>query len=232
MLILIGHGSLEPPGCERSRELPFVHDTESVGRRDLLHHFEGRVRVPERRAELPRRLERAEASDPVVEADDEPDAHHLARGHDVDARALLIQERRLRGVLHELAQIHRAEPAGFHRLAGEPHPPGETVAPHHRGRQQHPSLLSPARPPGGGQRARGFLARISAIARRCSADSRQSARRVSISFRNASKSTSKARVASTLLARALAGGSARKRSIVASNAGAKSPAATTRFTTP
>src|SRR5216117_1563804 len=86
--------------------------------------------------------------------------------------------------------------------------------------------------PAGRQRARGPRARISSIARRCSVDSRQAARRVSISFLNVSKSTSKARVASTLLARTLVDGSARKRSSVASSAWAKSGAATTRFTTP
>src|SRR5438093_316932 len=132
-------------------------------------------------------------------------AHHLARRHHVDARALLVEERRLRGILHELTQVHGAHPSGLHRLAGEPHPPGEAVAAHHRGRQQH---HVPPR----------FRARIASIARRCSGDSMHAARATSISFRNVSTSTSKARVVRRLLAVTLDGGRARKRATVSSSA--------------
>src|SRR2546422_7856903 len=159
------------------------------------------------------------AGKPVVEADDEADAHHPARRHHVDARALLVEERRLRGILHELTQVHGAHPSSLHRLAGKPHPPGEAVAAHHRGRQQH---HVPPR----------FRARIASIARRCSGDSTHAVRATSISFRNVSKSRSKARVVRRLLAVTLDGGRARKRATVSSSARAESAGATTRFTRP
>ncbi len=101
------------------------------GRRDLLHDLEGRVGVPERLAEPPRRRQRADAPDAVVEADDEAHPHHLAGGHHVHAGALLVENGRLGGVLHQLAHVEGAEATGLHSLAGQPHPAGQAVAAHH-----------------------------------------------------------------------------------------------------
>src|SRR3972149_2638205 len=85
-----------PARAQRPGQPELVPDAEPVGRRDLLDDLEGRVRVPERLPELARRREGAEAPEVLVEADDEADAHHLARRQHVDARALLVEERRLR----------------------------------------------------------------------------------------------------------------------------------------
>src|SRR5262249_27180092 len=77
-----------------------------------------------------------------------------------------------------------------------------------------------------------FFDRIGGLARWGSSDPKHPASAPFISRRNVSKSRSKARVDSRLLAIALTGGSARNRSIVSSSAFAKSAAGTARFTSP
>ena len=51
--------------------------------------------------------------------------------------SLLIEERGLGGVLHQLAQVEGAQAARLHGLARQPHPAGQPVAAHHRGRELH-----------------------------------------------------------------------------------------------
>ena len=127
-----------------SREL--LDDAEPLGRGELLDDLERRVGVPVRLAELARRLERADAVEAVVEADDEAHAAHLSRGQHVDAGALLVDEGGLGGVLDELSDVGGAEAPGLERLAGEPHPSGKPVAPDDRRGQErkagHGELLS------------------------------------------------------------------------------------------
>ena len=67
------------------------------------------------------------------------------------------------------------------------------------------------------------------MAWRCSSEPRQTSKWACICRRKASRSRSKARPVSSLLARALAGGRARKRSTVSSRAAGNSAAGTTRF---
>jgi len=114
--------------------LELLHDAEPFGRADPLDHLERRVRVPERLPETARGRQGADAGETLVEADDESHAHHLARADHVDAGALLVAERDLCGVLHELAHVHRAQTSGFHRLAREPHPAGQPMTPDDRRR--------------------------------------------------------------------------------------------------
>ena len=144
-----GHRRLDAPGRQRARELELLHDAEPLGRAEPVDHLERRVRVPERLAEPARGGERPDTAEAIVEADDEPDAHHLARAHHVDAGALLVEERHLGRVLHQLADVGRAHAPGLHRLAREPDPPGQPVTSHDRRRQQHhpaPFSRLPARP--------------------------------------------------------------------------------------
>src|SRR5439155_18077880 len=132
-----GYRRLDAPGRQRARELELLHDAEPFRRADPVEDLERRVRVPERLAEPASGRQGPDAGKAIVEADDEPDAHHLARAHHVDAGAFLVEERHLGRVFHQLAHVDRPEAPGLHRLAREPHPPGQPMTPHDRRRQQH-----------------------------------------------------------------------------------------------
>ena len=106
------------------------------GAADLLHDLERRVGVPQRLAELAGRGQRADALDRIVEADDEAHPPHLARGEDVDAGALLVEDRHLGRVLQQLAYVEGAQTPLRHGLARQPHPSRQSVASHHARRQQ------------------------------------------------------------------------------------------------
>ena len=131
-----GHRRLQRPARQRARQLELVHDSQPLGGRELFHDLERRVGVPQRLAEPPRRRQRADAGETVVETDDEPHAAHLAGGQHVHAGALLVEQRGLGGVLHQLAHVEDAEAPGLHRLAREPHPARQAVAADDRGGEQ------------------------------------------------------------------------------------------------
>jgi hypothetical protein len=135
-----GHGGLDRLARQLAGELELLHDPEPLRRGDLLHDLERRVGVPERLAQAPGRRQGADTVEAIVEADDEADPHHLAGGDDVDPRPLLVEQRDLRGVLHELAHVRGTQPPRLHRLAREPHPAGQPVAAHDGGRQRRQHL--------------------------------------------------------------------------------------------
>src|SRR5262249_5984833 len=93
---------LDAPGGQRAPQLELLHHAEPFGRADPLDHLERRVRVPERLPQTPRGWQGPDAGETLVEADDESHTHHLARADHVDAGTLLVEERDLRRVFHEL----------------------------------------------------------------------------------------------------------------------------------
>src|SRR5205823_2851451 len=113
-----------------------LDDAEALGRGDPVDHLERRVRVPVGLAELARRVERADALQVIVEADDEADAAHLAGREDVNAGALLIEQRELGRVLGELAHVRRPEATGGKGLPGQPYPARQAVAADDGGRKE------------------------------------------------------------------------------------------------